>query len=280
MVALLTAALAFSHPAMKRADVIRAASAGILLPNIAPQPASAAVRKGAVSAGPTNEVVSVIDGIRQKRLGGSGIIVSEVGLGTQRWGSTDFNAPDQAACHAFMDKAILESGVNLIDTAEQYPIPSDEFRQEGYTEQMIGAWLKQDPGRRRKAVIASKITGADNINKRNIMADCEASLKRLGTDYLDIYLLHWPARYTPQANWGQSLEFNPGVQELLGPSVSFAEVAGAMGKLVQQGKIRGWGMANDNAYGLAASVYTARALGVAPPCVLQNGAFSDRPASP
>ena len=267
----LYAALALNNPAMRRSDVIKAAS-GILLPNLIPAPASAAVRKSTASAGPTNEVMGVVDGIRQKRLGGSGIIVSEVGLGTQRWGSTDYNAPDQAACHAFMDKAILESGVNLIDTAEQYPIPSDEFRPEGYTEQIIGAWLKQDPARRRQVVITSKITGADNINRRNIMADCEASLRRLGTDYLDVYLLHWPARYTPQANWGQSLEFNPAVQELLGPSASFAEVAEAMGKLVQQGKIRGWGMANDNAYGLAASVYTARALGVAPPCVLQNGA--------
>ena len=78
--------------------------------------------------------VDVIDGIRQKRLGGSGIIVSEIGLGTQRWGSTDFNAPDMAACHALMDRAILESGVNLVDTAEQYPIPSDDLtgRPEGY----------------------------------------------------------------------------------------------------------------------------------------------------
>ena len=65
-------------------------------------------------------------------------------------------------------------------------LSSDEFRPEGYTEQIIGAWLKQDPARRRQVVITSKITGADNINRRNIMADCEASLRRLGTDYLDV----------------------------------------------------------------------------------------------
>ena len=80
--------------------------------------------------GPTNEVVGVVDGIRQKRLGGGDIIVSEMGLGTQRWASADFNAPDEALCHKFMDRAILESGVNLIDTAEQYPIPSDFRRPE------------------------------------------------------------------------------------------------------------------------------------------------------
>lgn len=225
-----------------RKDVLRAAAAiGTLgVPSsvaAAPPSVAAAGGQSGTARLPTNEVVSVVEGISQKRLGSSGIIVSEVGLGTQRWGSTDFNAPDEAKCHAFMDRAILEGGVNLIDTAEQYPIPSGAFSPEGYTEEIIGSWLKQDPGRRRKVVIASKITGADNVNEANIMADCEASLKRLGTDYLDLYMLHWPARYTPQSNWGQSLEFNRGVQELLGPSASFAEVAKAMGKLQQQGKI-------------------------------------------
>ena len=183
--------------AMRRRDVLKGATAAAAL---AQQPSVALARVPA-SAGPTNEVVGEIDGIRQKRLGGSGIIVSEVGLGTQRWGSTDFNAPDMAACHALMDRAILESGVNLIDTAEQYPIPSDDLtgRFEGYTEQIIGRWLAKDKARRQKVVLASKITGGDNVNKRNIVADCEGSLKRLGTDYLDVYMLHWPARYTPQS---------------------------------------------------------------------------------
>ena len=57
-------------------------------------------------------------------------------------------------------------------------------------------------GRRNKVVLASKITGGSNINKRSIREDCEGSLKRLGVDTLDVYLLHWPARYTPQSNWG------------------------------------------------------------------------------
>jgi diketogulonate reductase-like aldo/keto reductase len=95
-----------------------------------------------------------------------------------------------------------------------------------------------------QVVLASKITGGDNVNKRNI-ADCEGSLQRLGTDYLDVYMLHWPARYTPQSNWGQSLEFNPKVQDLLGPQTSFAEIVQAMGSLIKAGKIRGWGMCND-----------------------------------
>lgn len=141
--------------------------------------------------GATNEVVGVVDGIRQKRLGGSDIIVSEMGLGTQRWGSTDFNAPGEMLCHKMMDRAILGGGINLIDTAEQYPIPSDFARQEGSTERIIGSWLAKDKARRSKVVLASKITGGRNVNARNIVKDLDGSLDRLGTDYLDLYLLHW-----------------------------------------------------------------------------------------
>lgn len=72
--------------------------------------------------GPTNEVVKVVNGIKHRRLGGGDIIVSELGLGTQRWVSNDFNAPDKDLCYKFMDEAILKRGINLIDTAEQYPM--------------------------------------------------------------------------------------------------------------------------------------------------------------
>jgi len=232
--------------------------------------ASAAAPPAATRGGATNEIVRTVDGIRHKRLGGGDIVVSEIGLGTQRWGSADFNAPDEATCHKFMDRAILNSGVNLIDTAEQYPIPSDGMRPEGNTERIIGSWLAKDRSRRDKVVLASKITGGRNVNARNIQADCEASLRRLGTDYLDVYLLHWPARYTPQSNWGQSLEYKQDIEAYSRGRASFDEVAQAMGKLVTQGKIRGWGMCNDNCYGLTASCYAARALGVEPPVVMQN----------
>jgi aryl-alcohol dehydrogenase-like predicted oxidoreductase len=68
--------------------------------------------------------------------------------------------------------------------------------------------LKSSTGRPWKPVIASKITGGSNVTPRNIKRDIEGSLKRLGTDYMDLYLLHWPARYTPQSNWGQSLMYH------------------------------------------------------------------------
>jgi aryl-alcohol dehydrogenase-like predicted oxidoreductase len=196
--------------------------------------------------------------------------VSELGLGTQRWGSTDFNGPDEALCHQMLDRAVLDGGVNFIDTAEQYPIPSDGSHPEGDTERIIGSWIKKGAGRREKLVIASKITGGPNVTSKNIIADCEGSLKRLGTDYLDLYLLHWPARYSPQSNWGQSLEYKTGMELFSSGRTSFEDIAKAMSRLVKEGKIRGWGMCNDNAYGLTASCYAARQLGGTPPIVLQN----------
>lgn len=226
--------------------------------------------------GATSEVIRTISGIEHRRLGNSNIAVSAVGLGTQRWGSTDFNAPDVDECHAMLDYA-TEHGVNLVDTAEQYPIPSADrgVQSEGYTEKIIGQWIKADPARREKLVIATKVTGSSNINAKNIVKDVEGSLKRLETDYIDVYLAHWPARYTPQSNWGQSLAYN--VDAEAAPwyrnAMPFEEFAEAMSKLIDQGKIRGYGECNSNAYGLGALAGAARCAGVPPPIAFQ-GDFS------
>ena len=199
----------------------------------------------AAAGGRTNDVVKTVAGIRHRRLGGGDIVVSEVGLGTQRWGGADFNSPDEALCHSFLDMGTA-NGINLVDTAEQYPIPSDRSRPEGRTEEIIGNWLSKDRSRRDKLVIATKITGGANITPRNIIKDCEGSLKRLQTDYIDVYNLHWPARYTPQSNWGQSLEYNHEAEEFpyYRDHASFDEIVSAMGKLIQAGKIRGYGSCN------------------------------------
>ena len=142
--------------------------------NSGPSAVSAAGAAAYKSKGPTNEVVKVVNGMKRRRLGGSDIIVSELGLGTQRWVSTDFNAPDKQECFRFMDRAILDGGVNLIDTAEQYPIPSDSVRSpEGATEETIGAWLKDRKVSRDKVVLATKITGGRNVTPKNIVKDCE-----------------------------------------------------------------------------------------------------------
>ena len=216
-----------------------------------------------------NQVVKKVDGIRHLTLGGSGIIVSELGLGTQRWVSMDQNGPDEDLCYAMMDRAILGSGVNFLDTAESYPIPSGPTRPEGLSEQIIGKWIKRSNISRDKIVISSKITGGGNI-KGNIRKDLLGSLKRLNTDYLDVYMLHWPARYSPQANWGQSLEYHHDREKYYKNCASFEEVCQEMGKLEKEGLIRGWGMCNDNAHGLTACHYISKALGFNPPVALQN----------
>mmetsp|Transcript_18638 Transcript_18638/g.42594 ORF Transcript_18638/g.42594 Transcript_18638/m.42594 type:complete len:313 (-) Transcript_18638:765-1703(-) len=233
----------------------------------------------AVSSGSTNEVVRVKNGIKHRRLGSSDIIVSEIGLGTQRWASDDFNAPDEKTCGEFMDEAILNGGVNLIDTAEQYPIPSGgNGLNEGGSEELIGRWMKSRKVKREDVVIATKITGGRNVTPRNIKLDCEGSLKRLQTDYIDVYQLHWPARYSPQANWGQSLKYNLDADQDRywrsgGGPTSFEDLCLAMEGLIQEGKIRGWGLCNDNAYGLTGCTRTAKMLGTTPPCSIQ-GDFS------
>lgn len=144
-------------------------------PSGKPEISAAKLADKAVSwKGPTNEIVRNVKGMRHRRLGGTGIVVSELGLGTQRWLSTDFNAPNQDLCFDFLDKAILDNGVNLIDTAEQYPIPSDGFRiNEGDTEKAIGKWLKSRNLSREKVVISTKIIGGRNVTPKNIKTSCK-----------------------------------------------------------------------------------------------------------
>jgi hypothetical protein len=144
-----------------------------------PKATYASTQKSARAAmGPTNEIVKIVNGMKHRRLGGSDIIVSDLGLGTQRWISTDFNAPDKSKCYSFMDRAVLEHGVNLIDTAEQYPIPSDgSTAKEGDSERLIGKWMKDRQVPREQVVIATKITGGRNVTPKNIQADCKLFIR-------------------------------------------------------------------------------------------------------
>ncbi|KAH8068845.1 oxidoreductase [Aureococcus anophagefferens] len=225
-----------------RRAVLRQASAGTLMVNLPFQLPSI----GRAAGPATNEVVGTVNGIRRKRLGGSDIVVSEVGLGTQRWGGADFNSPDKELCHKLLDRGVLEGGINLIDTAEQYPIPSSRDKPEGATEEIIGSWLAGGKGRRDKVVLASKITGGRNANKRT------------------------PIRLRG-SNWGQSLEYDWDLGQRAVPSAaSFREVVGAMGELMKAGKIRGYGACNDNSVGLMGMHAAARELGVPPPCAMEN----------
>ena len=267
-----------SDLSINRRSVMKAGGGIFGLPFLGGNDANAAPPGGQSSSGPTNEVVKVVNGMKRRRLGGSDIFVSELGLGSQRWVSDDFNAPSKDLCYEFMDEAILKRGVNLIDTAEQYPIPSGGRASEGDTETVIGNWMRDRRVPRNEVVIATKITGGRNVNPQNIRKDCDGSLKRLQTDYIDVYLLHWPQRYSPQSNWGQSLKYNiendasPYWRGMGGPT-SFEDLCLSMEDLIAKGKIRGWGLCNDNAYGLTACSRTAKMLGTTPPCTMQ-GDFS------
>lgn len=260
---------------LKKASAVAAATYSSLVQRakaagIPRQPRGTTLRSKIASSGDTNEVVGIVNGIRQKRLGGGDIIVSEVGLGTQRWVSDDFNAPDEKECFAMMDEAILNGGINLIDTAEQYPIPSSQSKPEGSVETTIGKWLKQDKGRRDKVVLATKITGGGNINRNTLRQDCIDSMKRMNTDYIDVYTLHWPARYTPQSNWGQSLQYTHEYEPYYDKTASFETIVETLGSMQKEGIIRGYGMCNDNCFGLTASHYIAKAMGLPAPVTMQN----------
>lgn len=189
--------------------------------------------------------------MQYNELGRSGIKVSRICLGTMTWGEQN----TQAQAHEQLDYA-LSQGVNFIDTAEMYPVPPN---QETYTttEQYIGAWI-QARGRRDDIVLASKIAGPtgnnnldgyirggnNNFSRAQIIEACHASLKRLHTDYLDLYQLHWPER---QTNFFGKLGMNEiSANEHYTP---FDEILDAMGELVQQGKIRAYGLSNETPWG-------------------------------
>lgn len=181
-------------------------------------------------------------------LGSSKFYVSKICLGTMTFGEQN----SEAEAHDQLDYA-MERGINFIDTAEIYPVmPRPETQ--GNSERIIGTWLKKT-GKRSKLVLASKITGpARNIkwirgnkhdlNEANIRAAVEGSLKRLQTDYIDLYQIHWPSRNTPV--FGQ-ISFNPQAER---PYTPIEETLGALDKLIKEGKIRHIGVSNESPWGV------------------------------
>ena len=181
-------------------------------------------------------------------LGRTGLDVSRICLGTMTWGQQN----TEAEGHAQMDYA-LEKGINFFDTAELYPIPPRAETQ-GATERIIGSWLKSR-GTRDKVVLASKVIGrSDNtwfrddgskgeLSRAQIEEAVNKSLKRLGTDHIDLYQIHWPDRPMP---WGS----NPVVyRHQDGPSHPIEETLEIFRDIVKTGKIRHIGLSNESAWG-------------------------------
>ncbi len=186
--------------------------------------------------------------MKYRKLGRTGLDVSEIGLGTMTWGLQN----TQAEGFEQMDYA-LEQGINFFDTAEMYAIPpsAETF---GTTETIIGNWFAARSNRE-KVILASKITGpglawirgGDVINRKNVKLAVDSSLQRLQTDYIDLYQLHWPNRgsYHFGKIWDFSPKFDAQAEE-----ENFLQVLQTMQGLIQEGKIRHIGLSNETAWGM------------------------------
>ncbi|MEP7083168.1 MAG: aldo/keto reductase [Betaproteobacteria bacterium] len=182
-----------------------------------------------------------------RKLGSSALEVSKICLGTMTWGQQN----TEADAHAQLDYA-LANGVNFIDTAEMYPVPTRADTQ-GRTEQYVGTWLKHQA--RDKIIVATKIAGparqvtwirnGPKVSAAQIAAAIDTSLARLQTDYVDLYQIHWPERYTPLfGEW----QFDPAKDRT--DSTPILEQLEALARLVEAGKVRYIGLSNETPYGV------------------------------
>jgi aryl-alcohol dehydrogenase-like predicted oxidoreductase len=204
-----------------------------------------------------------------RRLGRTDLNVSLICLGTMTWGQQNTEADG----HAQMDYA-LDKGINFFDTAELYSIPPRPETQ-GSTERIIGSWFKAR-GSRDKVVLATKVIGRSDstwyrddgskgeLSRAQIEEAVNKSLKRLQTDYIDLYQIHWPDRPMP---WGS----NPTIfRHQEGQSHPIAETVEVMTDLVKAGKIRHFGLSNESAWGTMTFLKHADAKGQARVQSVQN----------
>ena len=184
-----------------------------------------------------------------RRLGRSDIDVSKICLGSMTWGTQN----SEAEGHAQIDYA-LDHGVNFIDTAELYPSNPLSAETAGRTEEIIGSWL-QATGKRERVIIASKVTGTGirylqdgiDIGPQKIRNSIEGSLRRLQTDYIDLYQLHWTNRgsYHFRQNW----RYDPSQQDTQQTLEHVHATLECLDELVRDGKIRTIGLSNETCWG-------------------------------
>jgi aryl-alcohol dehydrogenase-like predicted oxidoreductase len=202
-------------------------------------------------------------------LGTSDLRVTPICLGTMTFGEQ----VDEPTSHAIMSRAV-ERGVNFLDTAEMYSVPT---RKETYgtTETIIGNWLKRNAGMRGKIVLATKVAGpsrgmpwvreGSGMTAQDIFNSCDASLRRLQTDVIDLYQIHWPERNIPMFG---SMYYDPSKERT--ETTSIHEQLEAMGKLVKQGKVRHIGLSNETPYGVHEFVRVAEQHGLPRIATVQN----------
>jgi aryl-alcohol dehydrogenase-like predicted oxidoreductase len=195
------------------------------------------------------------------------IKVSKICLGTMTWGEQN----TEAEGHAQLDYAI-DQNINFIDTAELYSTPA-RVETYGSTEKIIGSWLKKR-GKRDDLIIASKIAGPAEMTKHirtggyakaEIKDAIHKSLKRLQTDYIDLYQLHWPERNT---NYFGKLDYSHNADEAW--SDNFREVLESLNDFVREGLIRHIGVSNETPYGLSRYLEESRSQGLPKMITMQN----------
>lgn len=190
--------------------------------------------------------------MKQRRLGRTGLVVSEIGLGTMTFGSM----ADEAQSRAIMDRA-FDAGVNFLDVAEVYPVPPDP-KWAGQSEEIVGKWMADR--RRDQILIATKVAGPGGgwfkapvrggitaLDRHHIERAVEDSLRRLRTDYIDLYQTHWPD-----------------------PGLPLDVTLEALDRVVQEGKVRFVGCSNQTAYGLTKSLWASELHGYARYETIQN----------
>jgi len=190
--------------------------------------------------------------MRERRLGRSALSVSEICLGTMTFGSM----ADERASLAILDRA-YDAGVNFLDVAEVYPVPPDT-KWAGASEEIVGKWMRDKP--REALFVATKIAGPGGgwfqtpvrsghtgLDRHSVERALDESLRRLGTDYVDLYQTHWPDRLLP-----------------------IEEQMEALGRAVQSGKVRVVGCSNESAYGLTKTLWASDRLGAPRHETIQN----------
>ena len=196
--------------------------------------------------------------MRMNPLGRTGETISELCLGTMTY-STQTSTED---AHAQIDMA-LDHGINILDTAEMYPVNPVRVETTGNSEKVVGEWLAKT-GRRNDLLIATKISGAGSkirdgipISSGEIVKTVEDSLRRLQTDMIDLYQLHWPNRgsYMFRQNW----TYDATQQNKADTIAHIEDVLGEMQRMVDAGKIRHIGLSNESAWGTTQFVNAAEA---------------------
>ena len=205
--------------------------------------------------------------MRYRKLGNTDIDVSVICLGTMTFGQQN----TEGEGHEQIEYA-LGQGINFMDTAEMYSVPGRPETQ-GSTERIIGSWLKKS-GKRKEIILASKVTGpspafkhiSDNLgfSRTRLREAIEGSFQRLQTDYIDVYQLHWPERKTNFFGQLGYVQFDDQWKD------NFEETIDALNEMIKEGKIRHWGLSNENAWGVMRTCGIADMKNLERPISIQN----------